>query len=470
MGGEKDYVNPRQKERIRPPLPEGPFLVVGLGRSGQAVARMLVRTGAEVRGCDVGEPAGASDLLADGVEVSLSDQSEDLLDGVETLVKSPGVPRTSPLVSAALDRSVEVTGELELAWRSLPNRFCAVTGTNGKTTVAEMIGHIHRTAGMPVEVVGNVGRPVASLIGEVDPDATVVCECSSFQLEDSSLFAPEVAVLLNLAPDHLDRHGSMTDYLAAKLKIFANQITGDAAVVNASEPSLEEVEIPGEAEEIGFCAGGDGRPLRATGCDAGVSAGEIKWKGERVVAVSDLPLTGEHNLGNAAAATAASVASGVPLEALAEGLRSFKGIPHRLEHLGEFAGVSFVNDSKATNVAAAVAAIDSFEGGVRVILGGSLKKESFEPLLDVVTDHCTGCYLTGDAAPSLELALAAARESGVEVELADDFDSAVEAAGDAAKEGETVLLAPACASFDAFEDFEQRGDRFKDLVAERIRR
>jgi UDP-N-acetylmuramoylalanine--D-glutamate ligase len=189
-----------------------------------------------------------------------------------------------------------------------------------------------------------------------------------------------------------------------------------------------------------------------------------------VVAVSDLPLTGEHNLGNAAAATAASVASGVPLDALAEGLRSFKGIPHRLEHLGEFAGVSFVNDSKATNVAAAVAAIDSFEGGVRVILGGSLKEESFEPLLDVVTDHCTGCYLTGDAAPSLELALAAARESGVEVELADDFDSAVEAAGDAAKEGETVLLAPACASFDAFEDFEQRGDRFKDLVAERVQR
>jgi UDP-N-acetylmuramoylalanine--D-glutamate ligase len=323
---------------------------------------------------------------------------------------------------------------------------------------------------MPVEVVGNVGRPVASLIGQVDPDATVVCECSSFQLEDSSLFAPEVAVLLNLAPDHLDRHGSMTDYLAAKLKIFANQITGDAAVVNASEPSLDEVVIPGEAEEIGFCAGGDGRPLRATGCDAGVSAGEIKWKGEHVVAVSDLPLTGEHNLGNAAAATAASVASGVPLDALAEGLRSFKGIPHRLEHLGEFAGVSFVNDSKATNVAAAVAAIDSFEGGVRVILGGSLKEESFEPLLDVVTDHCTGCYLTGDAAPSLELALAAARESGVEVELADDFDSAVGAAADAAKEGETVLLAPACASFDAFEDFEQRGDRFKDLVAERVQR
>jgi UDP-N-acetylmuramoylalanine--D-glutamate ligase len=182
-----------------------------------------------------------------------------------------------------------------------------------------------------------------------------------------------------------------------------------------------------------------------------------------------LPLAGEHNLGNAAAAIAASVTSGVPLDALAEGLRSFEGVPHRLEDLGSEGGVRFVNDSKATNVAAAVASIRSFGGGVRAVLGGSLKDESFEPLLEVVTTHCSGCYLTGDAASALEAALAPARKSGVEVEVAGDFDAAVEAAADSAVEGETVLLAPACASFDAFEDFEKRGDRFRELVAERFR-
>jgi len=325
--------------------------------------------------------------------------------------------------------------------------------------VAEMIGHIHRTAGMPVEVVGNVGRPVASLIGQVDPDATVVCECSSFQLEDSSLFAPEVAVLLNLAPDHLDRHGSMTDYLAAKLKIFANQITGDAAVVNASEPSLEEVEIPGEAEEIGFCAGGDGRPLRATGCDAGVSAGEIKWKGEHVVAVSDLPLTGEHNLGNAAAATAASVASGVPLDALAEGLRSFKGIPHRLEHLGEFAGVSFVNDSKATNVDAAARSIESFDKVVAIV-GGKYKGGEFADLAAPLRAHGRAVVAMGEARPMVTAALSGV----VPVVEAASLADAVRRAWDLAVPDGVVLLAPACSSFDMFRDYAERGTRFTEEV------
>ncbi len=461
-------MNPRQTERIRPPLPEGPFLVVGMGRSGQAVTRMLVAAGEEVRGCDAGEPVGASDLVSEGVEVSLSNQSEDLLEGIATVVKSPGVPGGSPLISAALARSIEVTGELELAWRSLPNRFCAVTGTNGKTTVAEMIGHIHRVAGVPVEVAGNVGKPVASLVGRADPQATVVCECSSFQLEDSSEFSPEVAVLLNLSPDHLDRHGSMEEYLGAKLKIFANQVSGDSAVVNSRDRLLGEVEVPGDAEEIGFCGPGDGPSLRSVGCDAEVRKGWIIWRGEDVVEAADLPLLGEHNLSNAAAATAASAACGIELDQVADGLRSFEGVAHRLELVGEAQGVRFVNDSKATNVAAASAAIASFPSGVRVILGGSLKDEPFEPLLEAVLERCTGCYLVGEAAMALESALASARDRGVEVVTSGDFEEAVERASDAALEGEVVLLAPACASFDLFEDFEQRGDRFKDLVARRI--
>lgn len=460
-------MNPRQKERTRPPLPEGPFLVVGMGRSGQAVARMLAAAGAEVRGCDAGEPAGAADLVSEGIEVSLSDQSEDLLVGISTLVKSPGVPGSSPLISAAIEHSIEVTGELELAWRSLPNRFCAVTGTNGKTTVTETIGHIHRVAGVPVEVAGNVGKPLASLVGRADPDATVVCECSSFQLEDSSEFSPEVAVLLNLSPDHLDRHGSMEEYLGAKLKIFANQAPGDTAVINSRDALLREVELPGDAEEIGFCGPGDGPALRSVGCDAEVREGRILWRGEDVIDVADLPLPGEHNLSNAAAVTAASVACGIALDHVAAGLRSFEGVAHRLELVTETEGVRYVNDSKATNVAAASAAIASFPSGVRVILGGSLKDESFEPLLEVVRERCTGCYLVGEAARSLDSALASARDSGVEVVTSDSFEEAVERASDAALEGEVVLLAPACASFDQFEDFEQRGDRFRELVERR---
>lgn len=460
-------MNPRQKERTRPPLPEGPFLVVGMGRSGQAVARMLAAAGAEVRGCDAGEPAGAADLVSEGIEVSLSDQSEDLLAGISTVVKSPGVPGRSPLISAAIEHSIEVTGELELAWRSLPNRFCAVTGTNGKTTVTETIGHIHRVAGVPVEVAGNVGKPLASLVGRADPEATVVCECSSFQLEDSSEFSPEVAVLLNLSPDHLDRHRSMEEYLGAKLKIFANQVPGDTAVINSRDALLGEVELPGDAEEIDFCGPGDGPALRSVGCDAEVREGRILWRGEDVIDVADLPLPGEHNLSNAAAVTAASVACGIALDHVAAGLRSFEGVAHRLELVTETEGVRYVNDSKATNVAAASAAIASFPSGVRVILGGSLKDESFEPLLEVVRERCTGCYLVGEAASSLDSALASARDSGVEVVTSSSFEEAVERASDAALEGEVVLLAPACASFDQFEDFEQRGDRFRELVERR---
>lgn len=460
-------MNSRLKERIRPPLPEGPVLVVGLGRSGQAVAQMLAERGLEVRGCDSGSPKGAESLFSAGVEVELESESVDLLEGVSTVVKSPGVPRSAELVASALDRGLEVTGELELAWRLLPNVFCAITGTNGKTTVAEMVGHIYRTSGRPVEVAGNIGRPVASLVGSTDPESTIVCECSSFQLEDSSAFAPEVAVLLNLAPDHLDRHRSMDEYLAAKLKIFANQVEGDYAVVNAADPSLASVEIPGGATEIGFCPGDTSAPCREVGCSSGISDGVLEWDGHPVLGVEEIPLVGAHNLGNAAAAAAASLISGISTESVADGLRTFTGLPHRLEVIGRHEGVLFVNDSKATNVAAAVAAIGSFEGGVRVILGGSLKGESFEPLLAVVEEHCVGCYLIGESASEIEAALGPARAAGIEVVRCEDLEAAVEVASQAAERSETVLLAPACASFDSFEDFEQRGDRFRELVSER---
>jgi len=205
----------------RPPLPPGPYLVVGLARSGAAIAQVLAERGESVIGVDSGTPEQAEGLGQAGVEVSLGVDGTRLLDRARTLVKSPGVPQDAPVVRAARERGMEIAGELELAWRLIPNAFCAVTGTNGKTTTTELVGHIHRTAGLPVVVAGNVGTPLSSLVGAVDPDATVVCECSSFQLADSLTFAPECALLLNIEPDHLDWHEGFENYRGAKIRSFA---------------------------------------------------------------------------------------------------------------------------------------------------------------------------------------------------------------------------------------------------------
>jgi UDP-N-acetylmuramoylalanine--D-glutamate ligase len=442
-------------------MPPGPYLVVGLARSGAAVARMLAeRTDERVLGCDAGHPPEAEGLAEAGVEVSLDVDGTALLDDARTVVKSPGVPREAAAIAAAKERGLEVTGELELAWRSLPNRFCAVTGTNGKTTTTELLGHIHRVAELPVAVAGNVGTPLASLAGEVDPEATIVCECSSFQLEDTSAFAPECAVFLNLAPDHLDRHGTLDDYLGAKLKIFANQGPGDVAVVNGDDPALARRDL-GAAERLRFCT----HAAEADeDCDTNLRDGEIHWRGEPLIAVDELLLLGDHNVENAMAAATAALAMGVDRDAVAQGLRTFEGVPHRLERVRERAGVLFVNDSKATNVASAQAGIGSFDGGLRVILGGSVKDEDFSPLAEPVAERCRAVYLIGEAAPALAEALSPIAERGVEVVRSETLERAVADAAAAAVAGEVVLLSPACASFDAFRDFEHRGDRFRDLV------
>jgi UDP-N-acetylmuramoylalanine--D-glutamate ligase len=395
-----------------------------------------------------------------GVEVVLDADGVALLDGVRTVVKSPGVPREAPVISAALERGIDVVGELELAWRTIPNRFVAVTGTNGKTTTVELLGHVYRTAGESVSVAGNVGRPLSSLVGEVDADATVICEASSFQLEDSVAFAPECAVFLNLAPDHLDRHGDLEAYLAAKLRIFANQGNDDVAVFNADDPALAEVDLGGCARRIAFCHGA------GPDCEVAVAEGTIFYDGEPLLSVSELGLFGEHNVENAMAAAAAALSMGLDRDAVREGLRTFAGVPHRLEPVAEIDGVRFVNDSKATNVAAATVGLRAFEGGVRAILGGSEKGEDYAPLLDPVRERCLACYLTGASAGRLAEALAPAIEAGVELHLCEDLEEATRLATAAAEPGETVLLSPACASFDAFENFERRGERFREIVGE----
>jgi UDP-N-acetylmuramoylalanine--D-glutamate ligase len=419
---------------------------------------MLAARGETVRAVDSGHPEGAAGLEGVGVEVFLDTDGLAQLEGAHTVVKSPGVPREAPVIAAALEREIEVVGELELAWRALPNRFVAVTGTNGKTTTVELLGHVYRNAGEPVAVAGNVGTPLADLVGEVAADGTVVCECSSFQLEDTVAFAPECAVFLNLAPDHLDRHGDLESYLAAKLRIFANQGNDDVGVYNSDDPFLADVDLGGCARRIAFCRGA------APDCEVSVAEGTIFYGDEPLLPVSELGLFGEHNVANAMAAAAAALAMGIDREAVREGLRSFAGVPHRLEPVAEIDGVRFVNDSKATNVASASVGIRAFADGVHAILGGSEKDEPFTPLIDPIRERVRACYLIGATAERMARELAPVIEAGVELHRCESLEDAVASAAAAAQPGEVVLLSPACASFDAFDNFEQRGDRFREIV------
>lgn len=454
-GARTAFVSPDGPTHPRPPLPGGPYLVVGLARSGVAAALVLRARGEEVIGCDAGArgtPAleHAAQRLSDaGVEVHLDASGDALAARAGTLIKSPGVPQNAPLVAAARARGVPVLGELELAWRLLSNEFIAVTGTNGKTTTTEWIGHVHREAALPVAVAGNVGTALSSLIGTVPDRATIVCEASSFQLEDTIAFAPELAILLNLEPDHLDRHGTFADYVAAKLRIFANQGNDDIAVA--------PVDL--NVEDLGGCA--RRVPFGGAGAELSERAGYLWWDDEPLIDVTEISLPGAHNRANAMAVAAACLARGVDREAVAAGLRSFPGVAHRLELIATRDGVAFVNDSKATNVASTLVALRSYSGGVHLIAGGRGKSQDFSPLEPVVADRCRAVYLIGEAAGDIERALAGAR---VPIHQEAELGAALAAAAAAARSGEFVLLSPACASYDQYPDFEARGEHFRRLV------
>jgi UDP-N-acetylmuramoylalanine--D-glutamate ligase len=376
-------------------------LVYGLARSGRSAAERLEERGDEV-------------VVADktlGNEADLS-----LLDGVELLVKNPGIPGERPLVVIARERGIPVWSEVELGYRLLPeSRFVGVTGTNGKTTTVELLGAIFRAAGRDVAVAGNVGTPLTS----VRSAEWVVCELSSFQLEDVHTFACDVAVLLNLEPDHLDRHGTFEAYRDAKLRIF-------------------------ERTRLAIVP-------RGSGFDG------IEFSRDDPLPAEPL-LRGAHNRENAAAATAAAKAAGVGDEAIASALRTFPGVPHRLELVAERAGVRYVNDSKATNVAAARPALEAYaDDHVHLILGGSLKGESFAPLAGAIGANVESIHVIGESANALAEVLPSALRD-------ETLERAVHHAARLAQSGDVVLLSPACASFDQFENFEQRGDAFRAIV------
>jgi UDP-N-acetylmuramoylalanine--D-glutamate ligase len=395
--------------------------------------RMLAAHG-EVIGVDSASPTDPPE----GFETHLGSDGIELLDRVKTVVKSPGVPQEAPVVQAARARGIEVTGELELAWRLLPeSRFVAVTGTNGKTTVTELLGAMLPGAA----VAGNVGTPLSSFVGHDPP--LIVCEVSSFQLEDASQFAPEVAVLINLGEDHLDRHGSVEAYHAAKMRVFANQAGDDVAVVP------QDVDVP---RRVTFGGGG---------ADLAHSEDRLLWRGEPLIDVGEIRLRGAHNLENAMAASAAALVAGADLDDVRRALATFAGVPHRLEEVAERDGVVYVNDSKATNVDAARVGIEAFEPGtVHAILGGSLKGGGFTDLRPALADRARAAYLIGEAAERL----AADLDGSVPLTRSGDLATAVAQARAAAEPGEVVLLSPACASYDQYDNFERRGEHFRELA------
>jgi UDP-N-acetylmuramoylalanine--D-glutamate ligase len=430
---------------------------VGLARSGFAAALALRERGERTIGVDRGAPEGLDALADAGVELHLAEDGLSLLERVGAVVKSPGVPAQAPVIAAARARGLPVLGELELAWRLLGNEFIAVTGTNGKTTTVELIGHIHRGAGLPVAVAGNVGAALSGLVGELDRDATIVCEASSFQLEDTLAFAPEAAVLLNIAPDHLDRHETLEDYIAAKLLLFAHQTPEDVAVI----PADLDVRPPGHARRVRF--GGLSDPDSGPSPEAvTLSDGDVLWRGEPLLGAREIHLRGRHNASNAMAAAAVCLARGIDPDAVRAGLRTFAGVPHRLEEIARLEDVLYVNDSKATNVASTLVALDAFAPGtVHLILGGQSKGQDFAPLREPVERSCQAVYLIGEDATLIASALA-----GMPVPLLEcgELERALEVAVSTARFGDVVLLSPACASFDRFADFEARGERFRELV------
>jgi UDP-N-acetylmuramoylalanine--D-glutamate ligase len=383
-------------------------LVVGLARSGRAAVAALEQRGVEVVAVD-------RDLGNDGPAAA---------EDVDLLVKSPGVPGEAPVVAAARRRGVPVWSEVELGYRLLGGApLYGVTGTNGKTTTAELLGAILRAAGRRVEVAGNVGTALTEVAERIEPGASVVCELSSFQLEDVHTLACDVAILLNIEPDHLDRHGSLEAYRDAKLRIFERARTKVAPRGFGIEDAIE-------------FAGDDPLPAEPR-------------------------IPGAHNRENAAAATAAARAAGIADEAIAEALRTFAGVPHRLELVRELHGVRYVNDSKATNTAAARRGLAAYDEPLHVILGGSLKGEDFGPFARGLPANIRTIHLIGEASGELADALDSA---GWAYDRDDDLATAVAHASSLAQDGDIVLLSPACASYDQFDNFEQRGDAFRRFV------
>jgi UDP-N-acetylmuramoylalanine--D-glutamate ligase len=435
------------------------IVVVGAGSSGIAAARLLVSRDALVTLTDTAAHLDAERLLRTiGVQIELGSHRAALLAKADLVVLSPGVPPHQDAITAARQAGVPVISEVELASRFLSGRLIAITGTKGKSTTTTLAARMLREAGIAAVAGGNLGPPLSDQVAAATPETTHVVEVSSFQLEGIDTFHPDIAVLLNLSPDHLDRHASVDAYRAAKRRIFLNQTEADWAVINADDPDALALARGARAQRFDF------------GLDAALDDGVTVERGSvvrrtRGTAAPLLPLTsvslpGRHLLSDVLAATAVSCLAGVPPAAMRRAVEGFHGLEHALEHVAEVDGVRFVNDSKATNIASARRALESFDRGVVAIMGGRFKGGRFEDVREAVAARVTAIIAIGEARPLIHAAL----DDLVPVHDATSMDDAVRRARDAAAPGGVVLLAPACSSFDMFRDYADRGQAFRDAV------
>lgn len=436
-------------------------LVVGLGKSGVASALFMKAHGARVTVSDTKSGDELRNeipvLLDHGITVETGGHGERTFRGQDLIVVSPGVPVDAPPLVQARSLGESVIGEIELAAQFLPGPIVAITGSNGKTTTTTLTGEIMTASGLPALVGGNIGTPAISLAERAKPETVIVLEISSFQLETIQTFRPKVAVVLNVTPDHLDRHRTFEIYTDAKARIFENQQGSDFAVLNADDPTCVAMGNRTRAQVYWFSR------LKEVQQGAWVRDGNIVFrdsKGQReILQVSEIPLKGAHNLENVLAAVCTSILMGCAPEKIHQAVHDFKAVEHRLEFVATINGVDYYNDSKATNVDATIKALESFPANIHLILGGKDKGSDYTVLNDLIRQRVKRIYTIGAAAAKVE-----SQVKGAEVVHAETLENAIRKAQAAAQSGDVVLLAPACASFDQFKSYEHRGKLFKEIV------
>jgi UDP-N-acetylmuramoylalanine--D-glutamate ligase len=446
-------------------------LVVGLGKSGVASALFLKAHGARVTVSDTKSgdelrneiPA----LLDHGITVETGGHGERTFRGQDLIVVSPGVPVDAPMLVQARAMGEAVIGEIELAAQFLPGPIVAITGSNGKTTTTTLTGEILAAGGLSTLVGGNIGTPAISLAERAKPETVIVLEVSSFQLETIQTFRPRVAVVLNVTPDHLDRHRTFEAYVDAKARIFENQRGDDFAVLNEDDPTCVGMAARTRAQVFWFSRQKEvkqGAWVREGNILFRDGWGEQRTSQREIMLVSEIPLKGAHNLENVLAAVCAGALMGCTPEKIRQAVRDFKAVEHRLEFVATIRGVDYYNDSKATNVDATIKALESFPANVHLILGGKDKGSDYSVLNDLLRQRVKRVYTIGAAAAKIESQIVSPKGGGVEVVHAETLESALRKANAVAQPGDVVLLAPACASFDQFKNYEQRGQVFKEIV------
>lgn len=436
-------------------------LVVGLGRSGVASARFLKSRGAQVTVSD-SKPedqlrSEIPALLDHGIAVETGGHGDRTFRNQDLIVVSPGVPFDAPALVQARAMGEPVIGEIELAAQFLPGPIVAITGSNGKTTTTTLIGEILSKSGIKTLVGGNIGTPAISLLEEATPQTTIVLEVSSFQLETIQSFRPKVAVILNITPDHLDRHRTFQAYVDAKARIFENQKEDDFLVLNADDPTTAGLAARARARVFWFSR------KREVDHGAFVRKGEVIFRrdaDESIMALSEIPLKGAHNIENVLAAIGAAELMGCSAQDIRRAVREFKAVEHRLEFVATVNGVDYYNDSKATNVDATIKALESFPANIHLIVGGKDKGSDYTMLNALLRERVKCVYTIGAAAGKIHSHIG----SAAKVVAAGTMDAAIKQASAAARAGDIVLLAPACASFDQFQNYEHRGRVFKELV------